>query len=317
MKRHFAVAALLLALPLQAAGYRISRHIAIGGEGSGQHGIALDATLHRLFISHGTQVEVVNLVKGKRVGSIDGLAAARSIALAQDLGRGFISNGSEIAVFQLATLSRAGDWKPAGDSPDALVYDRGTHRLFSFDGAAKSVTVFDAKTGTIIDTLALDGKPAFAVSSGDGAVYANLEDTSEVVAIDAADATVTRRWALSPCEGPAGLAYDTNNARLFSSCANRIMAVSDAKAGGVVGTVAIGEGAGGVAFDASKRLVFSTNSDGTITVVRASAGATYEVADTIQTAPDAATIVIDNQSHRLYMPAASDGGELEILDLTP
>ncbi len=309
MKSTLAALALVVALPAFAAGYHVTRHIAIGGEG-GWDCLAVDETLHRLFVSHSTEVDVVNLISGKQVGVIDKLEGVHGIAIAQDLGRGYISNGRSgmVTVFELSTLKKLAEWKATGDNPDLILYDRPSRRVFTFNGRGKNATVFDARSGEVVATLPLEGKPEFAVSRGDGTVFVNIEDTSEMAEIDAKNAKVVRRWSLSPCDSPSGLAFDAKNERLFSVCENNLMAVSDAKAGRVVTTVAIGSGPDGAAFDPKNSLVFSSNgADGTLTIVREVTPDKFEVAGTVATARGARTIAIDTTTRRLYTPTAKFG----------
>jgi len=208
MKRTLAALALLLALPIHGAGYHVKRHIAIGGEG-GWDALTVDETLRRLFVSHGTEVDVVNLANGKKVGTIDKLEGVHGIAIAQDLGRGYISNGRSgmVTVFELSTLHRIADWKATGDNPDAILYDRASRRVFTFNGRGQNATVFDAKTGEVVATIPLQGKPEFAEARGDGTVFVNLEDKSEVAEIDAKTANE------SPCRSAFDLAPEDGGLR--------------------------------------------------------------------------------------------------------
>jgi DNA-binding beta-propeller fold protein YncE len=213
-----------------------------------------------------------------------------------------------VTVFDLSTLSRIADWKATGDNPDAILYDRASGRLFTFNGRGQNATVFNAKTGQVIATIPLEGKPEFSVARGDGIVYVNIEDKSEIAEIDAKNGKVLRRWSLAPCESPSGLAFDVKNDRLFSVCENKLMAVSDAKAGKVVTTLPIGAGSDGAAFDSGKHVAFSSNgADGTITVVRGVSPDKFEVTDTVQTARGARTIALDERSHHLFVPTAKFG----------
>jgi len=309
MKRTLAALALLFALPIHGAGYHVKQHIAIGGEG-GWDALTVDETLRRLFVSHGTEVDVVNLANGKKVGTIDKLEGVHGIAIAQDLGRGYISNGRSgmVTVFELSTLNRIADWKATGDNPDAILYDRASHRVFTFNGRGQNATVFDAKSGTVVATIPMEGKPEFAVARGDGTVFVNIEDKNEIAEIDAKNAKVVRRWSLAPCDSPSGLAYDTKHERLFSVCENKLMVISDARAGKVVTTVPIGEGTDGAAFDPKAQLAFSSNgADGTITVVHEVTPDKYEVAATVTTARGARTIAVDTTSHHVFVPTAKFG----------
>ena len=309
MKRCLALIALLAALPIYGAGYHINRHITIGGEGGWDY-LSVDETQRRLFLSHGTEVDVVNLVTGKTVGKIDKLEGVHGIAIASDLGRGYISNGRSglVTVFELSTLNRVADWKATGDNPDAILYDRASRRVFTFNGRGQNTTLFDAKSGEVVATLPLGGKPEFAASRGDGTVFVNIEDTNEIAEIDAKNAKVVRRWSLAPCQSPSGLAFDVKHERLFSVCENKVMAVSDAKAGKVVTTVPIGAGTDGAAFDPKGQFAFSSNgADGTITVVHEVSPDKFEVADTVSTARGARTIALDTTSRHLFVVTAKFG----------
>jgi DNA-binding beta-propeller fold protein YncE len=168
------------------------------------------------------------------------------------------------------------------------------------------VTLIDAAAGKAISTVALPGKPEFAVSDGKGKVYDNIEDTNEIVEIDAATAKVTKKYALTGCEGPSGLAMDTKARRLFSVCGNRVMAVSDPDKGAIVATLPIGAGSDGVAFDPGTGYAISSNGDGTLTIVQQTGGK-YDVVENIATERGARTIAVDEKTHRVYLPTATAG----------
>src|SRR5205823_6198525 len=150
---------------------------------------------------------------------------------------------------------------------DAIIYDAPSNRVFTFNGDAHSSTVIDPRMGTRITNIALGGKPEYGVSAGDGKVYANLTDTSEVVEIDAKTATVARRWSTAPCKQPVAMAVDAAHHRLFSGCRSGLMAVSDYPRGKVVATIPIGAGVDGAGFDAASGNAFASNADGTLTVI--------------------------------------------------
>ena len=191
-------------------------------------------------------------------------------------------------------------------NPDAILYEPGSHRLFTFNGRSSDATVIDAKTGTVITTLPVGGKPEFAQYDGKGKVYFNVENTSEIAELDAAKATITKRIPLAPCEEPSGLAIDRQKRQLFAVCSNRKMVIVDPDAGKVIGSVDIGPGADGAAFD--NGFAFSSNGgDGTMTVVSETSPGKYEVVETVQTAAQRATIGVDPKTHKLYLPAAETG----------
>jgi len=305
-------AALVLAalVPLRVAaaatGYHVLGEIAIGGEGGWDY-LTADSAARRLYVSHGTHVVVIDLDAGKTVGDIPDTPGVHGIAIAVDLNRGFISNGrgNNVTVFDLKTLKATGT-VPAGENPDAIRYDQVSHRVFAFNGRSRNATVIDAKASTVAATIPLPGKPEFSVADGKGKVYVNIENTSELVEIDAATAAVTKKYSLAPCEEPSGLAIDTKDRRLFSVCGNRMMVVSDPDSGKVVATPAIGAGSDGVAFDPALGYAFSSNGDGTLTIVQQTGGK-WDVLENIATERGARTITVDEKTHKVYLPTAKAG----------
>src|SRR5215468_4868288 len=254
------------------SGYHIVGEIAIGGEGGWDY-LTVDSAARRLYVSHATRVVVVDLDANTVVGDIPDTPGVHGIAIAPELNRGFISNGrgNNVTIFDLKTLKAIGS-AATGENPDSIRYDATSGRVFAFNGRSKSATAIDAKSGAVAATIPLPGKPEFSVADGKGKVYVNIEDTHEIVEIDAAKAAVTKKYSLSPCEDPSGLAIDAKNRRLFSVCSNRVMAVSDPDAGKVIATPPIGGGSDGAAFDSGTGYAFSSNGDGTLTVVAQTAG---------------------------------------------
>ena len=218
--RKMCVVALLQSATLLAAGagYHVTGEIKIGGEGGWDYATA-DSAARRLYVSHATHVAVVDLDKGTVVGDIPDTPGVHGIALAPDLNRGFISNGrgNNVTIFDLKTLKAIGQ-AATGDNPDGIRYEPVSHRVFTFNGRSKNATAIDAKTGMAVGTIALPAKPEFPVADGKGKVYVNIEDTSEIAEIDAAKATMTRKYSLAPCE-PSGLAMDTRTAACFRCAA--------------------------------------------------------------------------------------------------
>ena len=269
MRKLVIIAVLPFLIGAAPTGYHVTGEIKIGGEGGWDY-LTVDSAARRLYVSHATHVVVVDLDAGKVVGDIPDTPGVHGIAIAPELNRGFISNGrgNNVTIFDLKTL------KPIGRPPPARTRMRSattpvSGRVFTFNGRSKNATAIDAKTGMVAATIPLPGKPEFSVADGKGKVYVNIEDTSEIVEIDAAKATVTKKYSLTGCDGPSGLAIDTKNRRLFSVCSNRVMAVSDPDAGKVVATPAIGAGSDGAAFDPGTGYAFSSNGDGTLTIVGA------------------------------------------------
>lgn len=289
------------------SGYHLIKKVTLGSEGFWDY-LAIDAPSRRLFISRGTHVAVVNADTYEVVGDIPDTQGVHGVAFAPDLGRGFTSNGraNTVTIFDLKTLKPIGSAK-TGQNPDAILYDPTSRRVFTFNGRSADATAIDAATGNVAGTVALGGKPEFATADGAGRVYVNLEDKSELVALDSNGLTVASRWPLAPCEEPSGMALDVKNSRLFIGCHNRMMAVVDAKNGRVVATVPIGQGVDANRFDPATGLAFASCGDGTLTVAHQDTPDKYTVVENMTTQRGARTIEIDLKTHNVFLVTAEFG----------
>ena len=305
MRKLFVIALLPLLIAATPTGYHVIGEIKIGGEGGWDY-LTVDTAARRLYVSHATHVVVVDLDANKVIGDIPDTPGVHGIAIAPELNRGFVSNGrgNNVTIFDLKTLKATGK-AATGENPDSIRYDSVSGRVFTFNGRSNNSTAIDAKNGNVVATIPLPGKPEFSVADGKGRVYVNIEDTSEIVEIDAAKATVVKKYSLSPCMEPSGLALDAKNRRLFSVCSNRLMAVSDPDAGKVVATPAIGGGSDGAAFDPGTGYAFSSNGDGTLTVV-GQTGGKWDVLENIATERGGRTIAVDEKTHKVYVPTAKN-----------
>lgn len=309
-----AIALLVAGLFIATAGFgadaptKVAHRILLGGEG-GWDALTVDSETHRLFVTHGTRVQVVDVKTDKVLGEISDTPGVHGVALAGDLGRGFTSNGrdSSVTIFDLKTLAVLGRLKLPARNPDAIEYDPVTKRVFAFNGGSSSATAIDAATGTIAGSVALGGRPEFAVADGAGKMYVNLEDSSAVVAFDARTLEVLHRWPLAPGEEPSGLAMDREHRRLFAGCSNHKLVVLDADQGHVVSVLPIGDRVDGVAFDPKRSLVFSSNGDGTLTVIHEDAPDRYSVLQNVATQAGARTLALDRETGRVYLPTAEFG----------
>ncbi len=302
------VLALMGAAPIAARaqnpGYQLSKQYKIGGEGGWDY-LAFDTVGHRLFITRGTHVAIVNPDNGTVIGDIPNTPHVHGVVLAYELGRGFITAAGDtsIHIFDLKTLQSLGTVKVEADD-DAILYDPATKYAVSMNGDSHSASVIDGPTGKLVGTIKLPGGPEFAVSDNHGMVYANIEDKSLVVAIDLKQMKIVRQWPLAPCESPSGMAIDRQNNRLFSGCHNKVMAISDAIAGKVITTVPIGGRVDANRFDAGTRTAFSSNGDGTLTVVHQDTPDTYTVMGNVTTVVGARTMALDPKTHTIYLVTA-------------
>jgi DNA-binding beta-propeller fold protein YncE len=304
----FGLAAASAVLAADAPPFTVAHRILLGGEG-GWDALTVDAATHRLFVTHATRVQVVDVKTDKVVGEIADTPGPHGVALAPDLGRGFTSNGrdSSVTVFDLKTLAVLGRLKLDARNPDAITYDPVSKRVFAFNGGSASASVIDAAADTLVGTVPLDGKPEFAAADGKGNLYANLEDSSAVVALDTRTLHVLHRWPLAPGEEPSGLALDREHRRLFAGCSNEKLVVLDADKGNVVAVLPIGKSVDGVAFDAARQLVFSSNGDGTLTVIHEDAPDRFTVIQNAATQKGARTLALDETSGTVYLPTAEFG----------
>ena len=300
----FGAAALFAQTP---ASYRITHTYVLGGEGSWDY-VVPDPPNHRLFIARQNRVMVVDEDTGKLIGEVTGVQGAHGTAIAASSGHGFATSGSDqsVVLFDLKsfqTLSRI----PAAEDADAIVYDAVSNRVFTLNGDAHSSTVIDPVAGTRITNLALGGKPEYGAAAGDGKVYANLTDTSEVVEIDAKSATVSKRWSTGTCKQPVSMALDTAHHRLFSGCRSGVMAVSDYQAGKVVATVPIGTGVEGAGYDPTAGDAFASNANGTLTVIHQDGPDQYRVVENVATPQGSRNMGLDPTNHRIFVIAADFG----------
>jgi len=287
--------------------YRLTQTYALGGDGSWDYVIP-DPPNHRLFIARQNRVMVVDEDKGTLIGEVAGIQGAHGTAIAQATGHGFATQGADqsVAMFDLKTFKVIGRI-PAAEDADAILYDAPSSRVFTLNGDAHSSTVIDPRAGTLITNIPLGGKPENGVSAGDGKVYANLTDTSEVVEIDAKTATVARRWSTAPCKQPVPMAIDTAHHRLFSGCRSGVMAVSDYQAGKVVATLPIGMGVDGAGFDPASGDAFASNADGTLTVIHQDSPDQYHVVESVPTPQGSRNMGLDPTNHRVFIVSAKFG----------
>jgi len=307
MRRLAAVIALAVTPSVAAAQYQITRTFTIGGDGSWDY-VVPDPPHHRLFIGRQNRLMVVDENDGKLIGEVMGIHGAHGAAIVDKTGHGFAtsSDDSSIVMFDLATFKVLGRAHAAEDA-DAIIFDAPSDRVFSFNGDAHSATVVEPAAGKLVTNIPLGGKPESGVSAGDGKVYVNITDNSEVVEIDAKAMTVTRRWSTVPCKQPVSMAIDRAHSRLFSGCRSGVMAVSDIKAGKVVATAPIGSGNDGAAFDPASGDAFFSNVDGTLTIVHQDDADKYHVVQNVMTARGGRNMGLDPETHRVFVVVAKYG----------
>jgi YVTN family beta-propeller protein len=292
--------------------YTVIRKIPIPGQGSWDY-LTIDDAARRLYVSHGTEVDVLDVDSGAIVGKIENTLGVHGIAIAANLGRGFVSDGqsSTVTIFDLKTLKTIAE-VPTGKKPDAIIFDPATSRVFAFNGGSNSATVIEAKDGKVAGTIDLGGGPEFASADGNGYVYNNLEDESLVLKINSRTLKVEQRWPTAPCASPSSMAIDRANRRLFLGCRSKVMAVMNADTGQVITTLPIGDHVDATAFDPETQLIFNSNGEGTVTVIHQETPDKYSIAETVKTLPRAKTSALDPRTHQLFLSTA-ESGQFEVL----
>jgi YVTN family beta-propeller protein len=293
---------------LAADNYRVLDTWKLGGDGGWDY-LTVDSAAHLLYITRGNRVMVVDLQSGKLAAEIPGFDGIHGVALDSDGKFAYVSDGraNAVRVFDrtshqiIATI-------PVDKGPDAIVFEPVYKYVFSMNGHGGNTSVIDAASNKVIATIALPGRPEFAGADGQGAVFINIEDKSELVRVDAATLKVTATWKLAPCESPSGFAIDPAHRRGFSVCDGKKMAITDLDSGKVVATPAIGEGPDAAGFDPTRGLVFSSNGqDGTLTILHQDTPDSYSLVQTMPTKRGARTMAVDPSTGNVYTVTADFG----------
>ncbi len=289
--------------------YSIIDHWKVGGTGGWDYLLA-DPSAHRLYVTHGPRVEVLDTRTGKPVGAITGLKATHGVALDFEGQFGYISDGgaNAVVVFDRKTLATVASI-PAGTNPDGITFEPVTKTVWAFNGRSKNVTVIDTVSRTAVATIALPGKPEFPQADGKGHVFDNIEDRNSIVALDATSKTLTGTWPLSGCDSPSGLAIDRAHSRVFAVCDGKKMAVVDTNSGKQVATAEIGDGPDAAGFDAKHQLAFASSGDGMLAVVDTAYG--FKTTEMLPTMKGGRTMAYDEGSDRVYVVSAEYGARPE------
>lgn len=277
----------------------------LGGTGGWDY-LAIQPGSDKLYVSHATQVNIINKKTGDSLGIIPNTTGVHGIAFVPALHKGYTSNGrlGTLTVFDLQTDKVLGTL-PVGQNPDAIMYDDFSKRVIVCNGRSKSLSIVDPENDKVVATVDLGGKPEEAVSNGAGTVYVNLEDKNEIAVVDLKTGQVVNRWSLQPGEAPTGLAIDKKTQRLFSTCSdNKLLVVLDAGTGAVISKIPIGADCDGVAFDEASKCIYASCGEGNITVVKETGRDSFSQPVTLPTKKGARTITLDASTHKLYLPTA-------------
>jgi len=267
--------------------------------------LTVDSTSNNLYISHGSQVNVLDKVTGDSIGVIPAEKDVHGTALVYESGKGYVTNGmlNSVLVFDLKT-NKVLAHVPAGKFADGIMYDDFSKKVYSSNGMSKNLTVIDPTTDQAVATIQLTGWPETATSDGAGRIYVNNAEKSEVDVIDANTYKVINTWPISPGKGSSGIAMDRETMRLFIGCGNKLLIVMDAMNGKVVAKLAIGDECDAVGFDKKLKTVYSSNGEGTLTIIKEWSADKFTVVQDLKTQKGARTIAVDQITHSIYLPAA-------------
>jgi YVTN family beta-propeller protein len=282
-------------------GYHVSKTFKIASPGGWDY-IAAGPD-KRLYVSHGTQVNILDERTGDSLGVIPNTTGVHGIAF-DGAGKGYTSNGrlNTVTVFDLKTTAVL-QQIATGQNPDAIMYDAFSKRIITCNGRSHDLSVIDPATGQVVATIPLEGKPETAVSNGAGKIYVNIEDKSRIAVVDIAAGKVLDSWSIAPGEGPTGLAIDTKTNRLFAGC-DKMLIVVDATNGAIVDKLPIGDGCDGVAFDNNLKLVFASCGEGKLSVIKEGSASSFKSLGDVLTKRSARTVAVDEQTHEVFLPAA-------------
>ena len=299
-----ALASLAAAHPASAQ-YRVLDRWKLEDAGGWDY-LLIDSPAHRLYITRGDHVDVVDATSGKLTGTISGLHGTHGVALNPDGKLGYISDGggNAVVVFDRATLATVATI-PVGTNPDCIIWEPATQTVWTFNGRSHDISVIDPTTQKVVATIPVPGKPEFAVADGKGTIFNNIEDKNEVIRIDANARKVTAEWPAG-CDSPSGLALDNEDHRLFAVCDGKKMGVIDANTGKTIANAAIGDGPDAAAWSAARKLAFASCGEGVLSVVDAGS-AEYKTIQTLATQRSARTMTYDPATDRVYTVAAEFG----------
>ena len=289
-------------------GYHLLKKYDLGAAPGGKEYwdyITFDAATRRLYISHNTEVKVVDADSGAVVGSIPDLKRVHGIALVSNLGRGFISDGGadEAVVFDLKTLKVTGHIKTGGN-PDCIIYDPASKHIFTMNGKTSDSSVIDPASLTVVATIPMGGRPEYAVADGKGMIYDNIEDKNEVVALDSRTNTVKARWPIAPAEEATAMDMDVAHRRLFIGGRNKLLAIIDADNGKVLQTFPIGSGVDTNIYEPETNLLFTATREGTLHIFHEDSPDKFTVVEAVKTEFGARNMALDPKTHKLFIDTA-------------
>lgn len=295
-----------VAILLQAAtGYKVVARYPVSGEGNFDY-VTLDTQTRRLYLSHATQVDVVDADSGKHIGVIPDTPGVHGIAIVAAFKHGFTTNGREhkVSMFDPSNLQLIKKID-VGRGPDGIYFHPASKRIFTNNHGSHDITAIDAETGDVVGTVKEAGDGEQAIIGADGMIYVNSENTNDVVVFDPKSLQIKKRFPIGLAKVPTGLAYDPKTSRLFIGTRNEPkMIVMDSTNGKVITSFPIGAGIDWAHFDPESRLIFLSCGDGTLNIFHQKSADEYEDAGAVKTQQGAKTMAFDPKTKKIFLPAA-------------
>jgi hypothetical protein len=301
----------------EASGYHLVKTISLPpapGGGEYYDYITVDPEARRVYVSHGTEVVVLNADNYSVVGKVEGLTRSHGIVVVQELGKGFITDGDsrpgaevqQVVIFDLKTFKVTG--KVSTDQPDtdAIIYEPVTKHIFTFNGDSHNTTVIDPVKQAVITNIDLVGAVEFPAADGKGMIYDNNPGKGDVVAIDARTNTVKARWPTAPEGHPVSMAMDQKNRRLFSAGRGpQFVIMMDADTGKVLQSYPISAGVDANAFEPATGMLFVSTREGMLHIYHEDSPDKLSEVEAIKTEYGAKTLQVDPKTHNVFL-ATSD-----------
>jgi hypothetical protein len=295
-----------------ASGYHLIKKVPLGKALGGAEYfdyITVDADARRVYVSHGSEIKILDADTFSIIGTIPALKRSHGVALVTELGKGFITDGdaASVVVFDMKTFKKTGEIKSSPDT-DAIVYDPASKLIFTFNGDSKNSSVIDPVKETVVKAMDMGGSPEQPAVDGKGTLYDNNAETNEVVVVDTNSLTIKARWKVAPAGEPVAIALDPEHRRLFSTGRGPTMLVMmDADSGKVLQSLPVSDGADSNVFDPASGMLFTSTRAGKVHVFQEDSADKLSQVETIDTEYGAKTMALDPKTHNLFLSTSDFG----------
>jgi len=264
----------------------------------------VDASAKRLYVAREDGLTVVDLATGKVTPRfVDGKQVHAVVALSR--GRALVTNGAS----DTATIFDRASGKilrtiATSKKPDGAVLDPSSGLVLIMTGVGDEAMFVNPDSGAVVGRIKLEGEPGSPVVDGQGRLYVNVTDHSEVNVIDIASRKLIRKYPLPKCDDASALALDKADGVLLAGCANTKAVAVRAATGKVLGEVAIAKYPDAIMYDAVRKVFYvPCVVPGTLDVVRLGKSGAPELAASAPAAFGVHTGALDAAGGRLYLPA--------------